>query len=148
MRTVPPLVAAYLADLDRRLSGADPAERADIVDSVREHIDVALDELEHEPTGDDVQRILADLGPVDAVVAAWSPDTPARSRRSAARSPTRPSASSSSRSAAWRSGLVLAPVSLVVPRRPARGPGPRDRGLGRLGPARRSLEGLADRLRR
>ncbi|WP_456787931.1 HAAS signaling domain-containing protein [Cellulomonas sp. P5_C5] len=92
MRTVPPLVAAYLADLDRRLSGADPAERADILDAIREHVDAAVDELGHEPTADEVRQILADLGPVDDVAAAWSPedaDLPARpARRSATDSRT------------------------------------------------------------
>lgn len=90
MRTASPLVAAYLADLDRRLAGADPAERADIVDSIREHIDAAVQELGHEPTPEDVHRILSDLGPVDDVAAAWSPETAppaAPARRSATDSP-------------------------------------------------------------
>lgn len=114
MRTVPPLVAAYLADLDRRLSGADPAERADIVDSVREHIDVALDELEHDPTSDDVRRVLDDLGTVDAVVAAWSPDAPAPTppaRRSLTDTPVGVVLTALGGLAL---GLVLAPVSLVL----------------------------------
>jgi hypothetical protein len=33
----PPLVEAYLADLDRALAGADPRERAETVAAVREH---------------------------------------------------------------------------------------------------------------
>ncbi|KQR12221.1 hypothetical protein ASF78_13810 [Cellulomonas sp. Leaf334] len=113
MRTVPPLVAAYLADLYRRLSGADPAERADIVDSVREHIDVALDELEHEPTSDDVRRVLADLGTVDAVAAAWSPDAPPDPtvRRSVTDSPGGIVLVALGGSML---GLVLAPVSLAL----------------------------------
>lgn len=113
MRTVPPLVAAYLADLDRRLSGAEPAERADIVDSVREHIDVALDELEHDPTGDDVRRVLADLGTVDDVVAAWSPDTPPLPtvRRSLTDSPVGVVLVALGGLAL---GLALAPVSMVL----------------------------------
>ncbi|PWJ54439.1 Uncharacterized membrane protein [Quadrisphaera granulorum] len=63
-----PLVQAYLADLERALVGADPRERADVLDGVREHLQESL--------GDDgaaeavrVQRVLADLGPVERIAA-------------------------------------------------------------------------------
>lgn len=63
-----PLVHAYLADLERALAGADPRERADVLDGVREHLGEALgDGGPHETA--DVRRVLADLGPVEAIAA-------------------------------------------------------------------------------
>ncbi|KQY42934.1 hypothetical protein [Cellulomonas sp. Root137] len=114
MRTASPLVAAYLADLDRRLAGADPAERADIVDSIREHVDAAVEELGHEPTPEDVQQILSDLGPVDDVAAAWSPETAPTA------APARRSVTDSPLGVALVAlgglvlGLLLVPVSVVA----------------------------------
>lgn len=52
----------YLDDLDRLLRTADPADRAEVMLSVREHIDVAVAELGHEPSDAEMRRILADLG--------------------------------------------------------------------------------------
>jgi hypothetical protein len=37
-----PLVAAYLADLERRLAGGPAADRLDVLDAVREHLDAAF----------------------------------------------------------------------------------------------------------
>lgn len=68
-----PLVQAYLADLDRALAGADPRERAETVDAVREHLDTALPQ---EPTSDQVQEVLGELGPVEAIAAAATPAGP------------------------------------------------------------------------
>lgn len=65
-----PLVQAYLADLDRALVGSDPREHQDTLDAVREHLEEALGE---EPTSDDVRRVLAGLGSVDAIAAGTTP---------------------------------------------------------------------------
>lgn len=59
-----PLVEAYLDDLDRALAGIDPAERADVVASIREHVDESLGD---EPTSQDVQEVLRRLGPVERI---------------------------------------------------------------------------------
>ncbi|WP_066582778.1 HAAS signaling domain-containing protein [Cellulomonas timonensis] len=59
-----PLVEAYLEDLDRALAGIDPAERADVVASIREHVDESLGEA---PTSEDVQDVLRRLGPVERI---------------------------------------------------------------------------------
>jgi len=118
-----PLVRAYLDDLDRRLAGAAPGERADIVDAVREHVDIALADLGREPTTADVQQVLADLGPVDSVVAAWSaPASPSAAGTAPADGPT---AAETPRSTRWAVvvllvlggalvGVLLAPVALVL----------------------------------
>lgn len=64
--TTHPLVAAYLEELDRLLAGIDPADRADVMAGVREHLDGALSAPG--PAGDDeVRRVLAELGPPQAV---------------------------------------------------------------------------------
>lgn len=68
------LLEQYLADLERRLAGAEPGERADIVASVREHVEADLAALDRPATPADVAASLQALGSVDAVAAAWSPD--------------------------------------------------------------------------
>jgi len=70
--TESPLVAAYLADLDRALAGADPADRLEIVDAVREHIEASLAELGASPTQAEVAGVLHRLGTADEVAAAWA----------------------------------------------------------------------------
>lgn len=70
--TTSPLVAAYLADLDRALAGADPADRLEIVDAVREHIDAAVAELGASPTQAQIATVLRRLGTADDVAAAWA----------------------------------------------------------------------------
>ncbi len=70
--TTPPLVIAYLADLDRALAGADPADRLEIVDAVREHIDAAVAELGASPTQAQIAAVLRRLGTADDVAAAWA----------------------------------------------------------------------------
>ncbi|HEY0119719.1 MAG TPA: hypothetical protein VGC04_13165 [Cellulomonas sp.] len=67
-----PLVAAYLADLDRALAGADPADRLEIVDAVREHIDAAVFEFGAAPTQAEIAGVLRRLGTADDVAAAWA----------------------------------------------------------------------------
>ncbi|WP_062379242.1 DUF1700 domain-containing protein [Demequina pelophila] len=64
------LVARYLADLDRALSDADPGERADILSSVREHLD---DALPGDASADEVAQVLDALGPVEAIARAATP---------------------------------------------------------------------------
>lgn len=71
----PPLVAAYLADLDRALLGADPQERADTLAAVSEHIDESLAGVD-DRTGEQVRRVLDELGPVDRIAAAATPVSP------------------------------------------------------------------------
>ncbi|MCC5946853.1 MAG: hypothetical protein JJT89_00220 [Nitriliruptoraceae bacterium] len=61
------LVEAYLHDLDRALPHLEVDERRDVVDSVREHIDAALAERADRPTAVDVERVLQELGPVEAI---------------------------------------------------------------------------------
>ena len=68
------LLEQYLADLDRRLAGADPGERADIVASVREHVEDGLTSLGRPATAADVAAALESLGSVDSVIRAWAPD--------------------------------------------------------------------------
>jgi len=69
-----PLVAAYLADLDRALIGSDPREREDTLEAIRDHLREALGEA---PTSDDVRGVLADLGSVDAIAAGTTPSASA-----------------------------------------------------------------------
>ncbi len=68
------LLERYLADLERRLAAADPGERADILASVREHVESDLAMLDRPATSADVAAALESLGSVDTVVAAWTPE--------------------------------------------------------------------------
>lgn len=90
--TTSPLVTAYLADLDRALAGADPADRLEIVDAVREHIDAGLAELGASPTQAEVAGVLRRLGTADDVAAAWAAgaDRPANAPGWAGGVPIRP----------------------------------------------------------
>lgn len=73
--TFPPVVEAYLADLERALAGSDPRERAETLAAVREH---AAESLALHGTDDaGTQRVLDELGPVDAIADASTPATPA-----------------------------------------------------------------------
>lgn len=69
-----PLVLAYLDDLQRALVGVDARERADILVSVREHLAEALPGSASDA---DVRRVLAELGPVDVIASAATPDADA-----------------------------------------------------------------------
>lgn len=66
-----PVVSAYLADLARALSGVEESERADVLASVREHVEAALGD--GEPTSDEVRTVLEHLGPVERIAAAAEP---------------------------------------------------------------------------
>lgn len=66
------IVDCYMSDLQRHLSGKDPVQAADILESVREHIESSLAE---NPDGGTIQAILDDLGSVEEIVAA-SEDAP------------------------------------------------------------------------
>jgi uncharacterized membrane protein len=63
--TVHPLVASYLDELGRLLVGIDPAERAEVLEGVREHLDSTLEGTAH--TEADVRAALAELGPAQDV---------------------------------------------------------------------------------
>ncbi|MFD7023424.1 HAAS signaling domain-containing protein [Promicromonospora sukumoe] len=67
----PPIVDAYLADLDRALASADPRERAETVAAVREHAAEAL--ARHGWDEASAGRVLDELGPVDAIAAEVTP---------------------------------------------------------------------------
>ena len=84
-----PLVAAYLADLDRALAGAEPADRLEIVDAVREHIDA---ELGASPTQAEIAAVLRRLGTADDVAAAWAvgADRPATAPGAGSNAPAEP----------------------------------------------------------
>lgn len=68
------LLERYLTDLERRLAAADPGERADILASVREHVESDLAALGRPATSADVAAALESLGSVDTVAAAWTPE--------------------------------------------------------------------------
>lgn len=67
----PPLVEAYLADLDRALASADPRERAETVAAVREHAAEAL--ARHGTDDESARRVLDELGSVEAIAAEATP---------------------------------------------------------------------------
>ena len=64
----------YLDDLARMLTTLPPAERADALGSVREHVDDALADLGRPATPEDVTAILARLGSPATVAAALLDD--------------------------------------------------------------------------
>ncbi|MDX6300941.1 MAG: hypothetical protein QOF53_2155 [Nocardioidaceae bacterium] len=63
--TMHPLVASYLDELSRLLVGIDPAERAEVVEGVREHIESTLEGTAH--TDAAVRAALAEVGPAQDV---------------------------------------------------------------------------------
>jgi hypothetical protein len=63
--TTHPLIVRYLDELHRLLAGIDPAERVEVVEGVREHIDSSLEGTTH--TDADVRAALAEVGPAQAV---------------------------------------------------------------------------------
>ncbi|SED63654.1 HAAS signaling domain-containing protein [Ruania alba] len=71
----------YQDDLARLLAALEPAERAEVLDSVREHIDAALAEVGNEPTEEDVNRILSELGSPGAVAEAALAERPGPTSR-------------------------------------------------------------------
>jgi len=68
-----PIVDSYLRSLDRALAGRD--DHAEILESVREHIDEALSApAGNESDSERVQRVLGELGPVERIAAALPED--------------------------------------------------------------------------
>lgn len=63
------LIEAYLDDLARALSEAEPAEREEVLRTIREHIDQALAQKPHPIRRSDVSEIVAALGPAEDVAA-------------------------------------------------------------------------------
>lgn len=70
------LVDRYLDDLARMLTALPPAERADALGSVREHLDDAIADLGRPATDDDVAAILGRLGTPADVASALLEDIP------------------------------------------------------------------------
>lgn len=112
------LLDAYVADLERRLATADPGERADIVASVREHVEADLAGLGRPASSADVEASLATLGSVDTLVAAWAPDGAAPIAHeptwAAARTPAAPPAPLSTRARAVLAVAAVAGIALAV----------------------------------
>jgi hypothetical protein len=63
-------VHAYLDDVARMLGSIDPADRAEILAGLREHIDAAVADRPRPVDDEAVQQVLAELGPPDRVAAA------------------------------------------------------------------------------
>lgn len=72
---LPPLVEAYLADLEHALAASEPRERAETLAAVREHAAESLALHGSDDAG--ARRVLDELGPVDAIAAASTPAVPA-----------------------------------------------------------------------
>ena len=95
--SVHPLVAAYLADLERALAGADPQEREDTLTAIREHIDDALDGAPQDTAT--ATAVLSDLGPVERIAATATPATTQATTQAVALPPATPD---------WTSSALLA----------------------------------------
>lgn len=63
--TMHPLVEHYLGELGRLLQGIEPADRAEVLEGVREHLDASLEGTAG--THADVRAALDELGPPQAV---------------------------------------------------------------------------------
>ncbi len=63
-----PLVRRYLTDLRVALAGLPEADRTDVTEAVRDHVEQALTGVDH-PSDDDVRRVLSDLGDPLAIAA-------------------------------------------------------------------------------
>lgn len=72
-----PMVEAYLADLDRALSGSDPREHAETMSAVREHL---ADAIAPDATAEQVRHALDELGPVEAIAAGTTRAAPSPER--------------------------------------------------------------------
>lgn len=72
-----PMVEAYLADLDRALSGSDPREHAETMSAVREHL---ADAVAPDATAEQVRRALDELGPVETIAANTTQPAPTPER--------------------------------------------------------------------
>ena len=67
-----PMVEAYLADLDRALSGSDPREHAETMSAIREHL---ADAIAPDATAEQVRHALDELGPVETIAASTTQST-------------------------------------------------------------------------
>ncbi|MDO5503830.1 MAG: DUF1700 domain-containing protein [Actinomycetia bacterium] len=65
-----PLVQAYLADLDRALTGSEERERAETLSAITEHLD---QRLSHGADEAEVRRVLGELGSVDTIADTATP---------------------------------------------------------------------------
>ena len=72
-----PMVEAYLADLDRALSGSDPREHAETMSAVREHL---TDAVPPDATAEQIRQALDELGPVETIAASTTQSTPSPGR--------------------------------------------------------------------
>lgn len=71
---LPALLETYFADLDRALIGADPRERAETIQAMRED---ALEMLGQYGTSEQTaERVIAGFGPVEQIAAAATPAPP------------------------------------------------------------------------
>lgn len=113
-----PLVVAYLDDLERALAPADGQERRDTIASVTEHLTDALGG-DAEPTTEQVQAALADLGPVDQIAAGATPAsaTPTSATPVSATPASAPVPADEPRRRDWVAPTLLGVsiVSLVLP---------------------------------
>ena len=92
MATEHPLWISYEQDLRNLLGDLDPGERAEVLAGVREHVHASLADATHIGT-DDIQAVLDELGPPEAVAQeAYADHRPASgsSRRRASPSLARP----------------------------------------------------------
>ena len=72
---LPGLLEAYFADLNRALIGADPRERAETVQAMREH---AAEMLSRYGNSDQTaERVITDFGPVEQIAEATTSAPPA-----------------------------------------------------------------------
>lgn len=72
-----PMVEAYLADLDRALSGSDHREHAETMSAVREHL---TDAAPPDATAEQIRQALDELGPVETIAASTTQSTPSPGR--------------------------------------------------------------------
>ena len=68
-------VTRYLDDLGRMLAPAPPAQRAEVLGQVREHLDEAFAELGPEVGEQQARQVLAQVGPAADIASAALPDT-------------------------------------------------------------------------
>jgi hypothetical protein len=104
----PPLVEAYLADLERALASSEPRERAETLAAVREHAAESL--ALHGADDAGASRVLDELGPVDAIAAASTPAGTTGTGTGTTATPTAPAGTTAAD--VWL--VVLAVASLAV----------------------------------
>lgn len=102
----PPLVEAYLADLEHALAASEPRERAETLAAVREHAAESLALHGSDDAG--ARRVLDELGPVDAIAAASTPIAPAAHAATPPPAPRTPAAD------VWLLVLSIASLALFV----------------------------------